>query len=127
VKRSEFRQLLHQEFARCESTLFKKSDEYASDSSALHNFNTAASLTGETPEQALGGMMVKHTVSIFDMIREGAESFTIEQWDEKIGDHVNYLMLLKAIVVEAHKDRTAPALFSTDAFLMNAPDTYNQL
>ena len=59
----------------------------------------AAGLQGCLPREALGGMMAKHTVSVYDMINS-CDTFPIALWDEKITDHINYLLLLKAIVVE---------------------------
>ena len=46
--------------------------------------------------------MAKHTVSVYDMIRglEEGKSYPLELWDEKIGDSINYLLLLAAAVRE---------------------------
>lgn len=46
--------------------------------------------------------MAKHTVSIYDMARS-EETFPLEKWDEKITDHINYLILLRAVVVEENE------------------------
>lgn len=46
--------------------------------------------------------MAKHTVSIYDMARSD-DSFSLEKWDEKITDHINYLILLRAVVVEENE------------------------
>jgi hypothetical protein len=78
--------------------LGSKGNEYATED-RLHNFKVAAELQSETPQESLGGMMAKHTVSIYDMIRS-PQTFTRAQWDEKITDHINYLILLRAIVEE---------------------------
>lgn len=78
--------------------LIRKGNEYAT-TDMLHNFKIAAKLQKESPAQALGGMMAKHTVSVYDMI-QSAEMFTLEQWNEKLTDHINYLLILKAIVIE---------------------------
>lgn len=96
---AEFNEILETEIERIRSVLGSKAAEYADDGDRLHNFKQAAHLEGCTEEQALGGMMGKHTVSIYDMIRTG-EHYTLAQWSEKINDHVNYLILLKAIVIE---------------------------
>jgi hypothetical protein len=42
---------------------------------------------------------VKHTVSIFAMIKSG-KPFPEEKWDEKITDHIVWLILLKAALTE---------------------------
>lgn len=96
----EFQRVLEDQMDACRSMLSGKAAEYASDVDRLHNFKTAAALTpGETVSQALAGMMKKHTVSIYDMIASG-EDYPLSVWDEKIGDHLNYLFLLKAIILE---------------------------
>ena len=82
----------------CQSTLCGKAKEYATDTDRLHNFKTAAALQDVSTIQALAGMMAKHTVSVYDMCKGG--KYPIELWREKIGDHINYLLLLWAMVQE---------------------------
>lgn len=86
--------------ARVCSLLGSEGAEYAGDEDRLHNFRAAAALRGITMHEALGGMMLKHTVSIYDMIDGVGEGkyYPLEVWDEKIIDHINYLILLRAIV-----------------------------
>ena len=88
----------------CKRVLAGKASEYAT-SDRLHNFKVAAVLSGENPIKALGGMMKKHTVSVYDLIEavNDGQDIPIELWDEKIGDHINYLLLLWALVVEGGK------------------------
>lgn len=102
MQRAEFEIVLDAQITTVKDMLIGKRDEYADDEDVLHNFRNAANLTGETLEQALAGMMVKHTVSIYDMIATG-EMFPLAKWDEKITDHINYLILLRAIVNERFK------------------------
>lgn len=93
-----FNDVVERQLAQIKEVLVKKGEEYATED-RLHNFKTAAILNNETPRQALRGMMVKHTVSIYDMCN-GTEEYSQAQWDEKITDHLNYLILLKAVVME---------------------------
>ena len=88
--------------ATCESILLSKSQEYSAGGDKLHNFRIAAALAQCSNEKALAGMMIKHTVSVYDMINalENGKRFTLEKWDEKIVDSINYLILLKALLVE---------------------------
>lgn len=79
--------------------LLIKGGEYAVDTDALSNFRKAADLQGVRMRDALGGMMAKHTVSIYDMLNDDAD-FPSAKWDEKILDHINYLILLRAIILE---------------------------
>ena len=89
-------------------TLFIKNDGYAT-SDRLHNFKVAAVLQHESTIKALGGMMSKHTVSVYDLIEaeNNGEDIPLELWDEKIGDHINYLLLLWAAVVERKNTEAA--------------------
>ena len=47
-------------------------------------------------KQHCTGMMSKHVVSLYDMCYSTLLHFDMEQWDEKITDCINYLILLKA-------------------------------
>ena len=104
----DFNNIIHEQIDRCENTLCKKADEYAANEDRLHVFKVAAGLQDCLPTTALGGMMAKHTVSVYDMIRglEEGKSYPIELWNEKIGDSINYLLLLAAAVREAQADMT---------------------
>jgi hypothetical protein len=99
MKTTEFNQVIGDQIERCSETLIRKEKEYASETDRLSAFKVAARLQGITEKQALAGMMAKHTTSVYDMI-SGNHIYTEEMWDEKIGDHINYLLLLRAIVAE---------------------------
>lgn len=98
MKFLEFNELVKKQTHICIDTLSKKADEYATED-RMHNFKVAAQIQHCTPIQALGGMMAKHTVSIYDMINSG-EDYPIELWTEKITDHINYLLLLNGLINE---------------------------
>ena len=95
-----FNDVVKKQIQRCEGTLIKKATEYATED-RLHNFNVSAKLLGVSPEQALAGMMTKHTVSVYDMCASD-EVYDIGLWDEKITDHINYLLILRALVEGNH-------------------------
>jgi hypothetical protein len=104
----EFNLLVKSTLSNCVSVMCKKSAEYASGSDKLHNFKTAGRMRDISPELALDGMMLKHSVSLRDIIEDteqmGSEEF-LERYsrslvDEKIGDSINYLLLLKALLYE---------------------------
>lgn len=95
---ARFGDILDAQFKRVRDVLVAKRDEYANED-VLANFKKSANLRGVTPAKAISGMMVKHTVSIYDMVESG-KTFTIDQWDEKITDHLNYLILLRAALVD---------------------------
>ena len=105
----EFAEIVDQQLRLCSDVLVDKAREYATED-RLHNFRVAAAIRDVPMKEVLGGMMVKHTVSIYDMIGS-AESYSLEQWSEKITDHMNYLILLWAIVHEPpDRDTSNPEL-----------------
>ena len=91
----------------CLEVLCRKSDEYSTDNDKLHNFKVAGALQGCSDIKALGGMMCKHTVSIYDLINdfESGKKIPVYLWNEKIGDSINYLLLLNAMVIEHELDK----------------------
>jgi hypothetical protein len=69
----------------------------------LHNFKVAGRIGGVSPEMALKGMLLKHIVSVFDIIdmcEKDDIEFNQALVDEKIGDSVNYMVLLEALFSE---------------------------
>lgn len=94
----DFNHIVKDLLNECEDTLLHKAAEYATED-RLHNFRVAAELQGVSMQEALAGMMAKHTVSIYDLCNG---DFTPDRglWDEKLTDHINYLLLLKAVFEE---------------------------
>ena len=102
MKNSKFNEIVKDQIETCVNMLIYKGEEYdASTDDRLHSFKVAATLNGETPRQALAGMMAKHTVSIYDMCNNG--DYSIERWSEKITDSINYLLILRAMIEEENE------------------------
>ena len=80
--------------------LDSKSQEYSSADDKLHNFVAAAKLMRcKSKEFALLGMLNKHLVSVVDMILKYEQEGVLPSAklvNEKIGDSINYFILLKA-------------------------------
>ena len=96
---NEFNQVLQEQIKLCVDILGSKAEEYATED-RLHNFKNAAGMMGCDPKEALAGMMAKHTISIYDMCRSGKE-YPRALWEEKITDHINYLLLLKGLILDS--------------------------
>lgn len=88
--------------------LLKKGEEYANNNNRLANFKNAASIWGlinpriifDKPATiACFGMMLKHIVSIIDIINS-EESVSIDFAKEKFGDTINYFHLLFSNLIE---------------------------
>lgn len=105
----KFDNIIEQRLKKCQTVLCKKAVEYATDD-RLHNFKVAAKLQNCTPEKALAGMMCKHTVSVYDLINdlENGKCAAREMWEEKIGDSLNYLLLLTAMLEERFECESSP-------------------
>lgn len=93
-----FDDIIERQMQICKAVLCNKAEEYATND-RLHNFKNAAGMMSCNPKEALAGMMAKHTISIYDMCRDG-KKHGMDIWQEKITDHINYLLLLKALVAE---------------------------
>lgn len=105
---TQFNALLKQRLAKAEAVLGSKAAEYATDDDRLHNFKVAARYDDESPEKALWGMLKKHLVSLQDMINateKHAAHHPLEMIDEKVGDSINYLILLEAIMKERLREQ----------------------
>lgn len=95
----EFEKVFERQVAMCRTVLLDKAREYADDVDRLRNFKIAAGLLESTAREALAGMLVKHVVSLYDLMLSDVCADTLK-WDEKITDAMNYLFLLRAITVE---------------------------
>ena len=105
MKIKTFNDIVQGQLEHCTRLLTGKGHEYAEGAEAdeqidrLAHFKKAAALQDETPEQAAFGMLAKHLVSISDMVSSG-EMYSLSQWNEKITDSINYLLIIRAIVEE---------------------------
>ena len=100
MKEQEFQEVLQQRLKKIEQTLSQKAKEYAAEGDKLHNFNVGARMTGQIREKVLWGFAFKHYISFMDILddmelgRLPSEAMV----DEKIGDLVNYLVLVEASI-----------------------------
>lgn len=110
-----FNDLFEEQVETCRKVLVQKGKEYSTQDK-LHNFKVAAELQGVSPAVALSGMMAKHTVSIYDMMQSG-QTYPKAVWDEKLTDHLNYLILLNGIVTEEREASINKAVGNTGGIL----------
>ena len=99
MKTKDFDLLVIERCEKIKNLLSSKGKEYASQDERLHNFKAASAASGRTPEQALWGIYMKHWVSVQDMV-EGSLKPTAKLINEKIGDSINYHLLLEALMLE---------------------------
>lgn len=92
----DFMELKAKTDALTDALLNLKGAEYdAATDDRLHSFKTAGAFTGNTSKQVLGGYLLKHITSVYDMIRDDVRDYA--KWDEKILDIMSYMYLLRAI------------------------------
>ena len=103
----EFNEILDIRLKKTKEILSSKSKEYSTDSNKLHNFDRGASMTGKIREEVILGFALKHHISILDMVDNINNNIlpTEVLVDEKIGDLINYLILLEASIKERIGDK----------------------
>ncbi len=87
---------------RVKKVMCSKSTEYTRGNDKLYNFKRSAEVDGITSVEALRGMDLKHRTSISDMLDDlnKGKTFPRELWEEKLTDHINYMILLWALLSE---------------------------
>jgi hypothetical protein len=95
----EFNKVVEDQLDRIKNVLVKKQAEYNLDDDRLSVFKHGAGCSEETPEQVLYGFMLKHIISVTDMINSEG-TYTEELWNEKITDICNYLILLQGLLID---------------------------
>ena len=100
---TRFDWLVNSQCERIKKSLLIKGEEYrAGDKDVFHNFKIAANRRSITPERALDGMLLKHEVSIGDIINNLDKGLLPDKaiLSEKIKDIVNYYILLENLIIE---------------------------
>lgn len=98
-----FTDVVESRIEKTRKVLIKKEEEYASTEDRFHNFKVAARILNCTPENALLGMAMKHFVSVLDIVESldtPNPKLDIPLIDEKIGDAINYLILLEGMLLQ---------------------------
>ena len=100
-----FNKLVDSVFGDLRALLSSKEKEYSQGVDRLDQFKKGAMMTNRPSHQVLAGFMLKHTTSIYDMLQqENTNIFSIDEWNQKIYDHINYLLLLLGIIEENATD-----------------------
>jgi hypothetical protein len=110
--------LLERRIELTRAVLAAKAAEYATGVDKLHNFKRSAELANEVQSlpdhrewfsginvsaaQEAAAFMRKYLVSVFDLINRHSSGVKIDRStiDEKIGDAINYLILIEALLNE---------------------------
>lgn len=98
----EFNAIVENRIRLIKETLLRKGEEYAPGKDRLANFKRAADLQYTSPKKALGSMVAKQIISLYDMLEVSNSNPWL--WNEKITDIINYMILLEALTVEEKQE-----------------------
>ena len=91
-------QIMAERLAYIQNVLLSKGKEYGS-VDRLHNFRRAARISGGDMVSCAKMFQLKHLISIEDLLTSKLEA-TREMINEKVGDAINYEVLMRAIQME---------------------------
>lgn len=95
-----FEAIIERRIGLIRSVLAAKGREYAPGADRLNNFRRQSEMERKPMADIARTLMGKQITSIQDMIDSRAD-YPQAVWDEKIGDVVNYCILIEAIVWES--------------------------
>lgn len=136
MTQERFSELIQAQMNKCLSLLSTKGEEYAPEvgtrvevGDRLAHFKQAAALQNIPVEQAAFGMLAKHLTSIADMCKT-PDWFTVDRWQEKLTDSINYLLILSVIVSRDQEKQLsmfdASGYFSINSQVGDAPIVINR-
>lgn len=98
----KFLELVDETIEEIRNTLITKGNEYSQNTDRLRNFKDAAELLETIPEYALFGFVTKHIIALKDFLLQLSLGGKIseDQWKEKTGDIIAYMILLRALLRE---------------------------
>ena len=100
---TEFKKLLQNRFRRIDCTFNAKQKEYANEIDVFENIKNGVrlSLFNTEPEQVAWSYAAKHLESIMSILEKLPEEEPSEELiNEKIGDAINYLIIIEGLLKE---------------------------
>jgi hypothetical protein len=98
----QFSEVLEARIRKMRETLDRKAGEYAAVGDRLRHFKRSAAVMGKTRYEACAAFMTKHLTCVFDLVEAAGGDLRLDPAviDEKVGDAINYLVLLEALFLE---------------------------
>jgi len=101
---AEFNKVIEKRIGLIKLIMLSKGKEYSIDSDKFHNFKQSVGISfHKCPEKIAWEFAVKHFQSIkdtLDSVDNGAVNYTDKYIEEKIGDAINYLILIEGMLKE---------------------------
>ena len=97
-----FEQIVDKTLNRIKEIIIIKGKEYRRNNNPFHNFDEGSKRTGLIREKVLDGMLLKHEISISDIINDLEIGIlpNIDTVEEKFNDNLIYLILKKASIID---------------------------
>ena len=104
-KSLNFEKTVMETLDRIKELLIIKGKEYRRGGNVYHNFDEGSKITGLISERILDGFLLKHEISIKDMVNDIDLGIlpTEDKVNEKFDDNLIYLLLKKAMILERIK------------------------
>lgn len=96
---NDFNKLVDKICDELKATFKTKAGQYANCDDRLSNFKDAAKFLECKSTQALWGFVTKHIIALNDFIGLDQKQ-PEEQWKEKTGDIICYMILLQALLID---------------------------
>lgn len=105
MSEKEFDEIVNNTLFKIKTMLVTKGKEYRRNNNPLHNFEVAARKKNITREQALDGFLLKHEVSIDDIVNDISKGKlpSREAVEEKMNDILVYNLIKKASILDRIK------------------------
>lgn len=106
MDKSTFKNIINQSLDRSKHILTVKALEYVRGEDPLSNFNKGAEMSNQTREKVLYGYMLKHLVSLSDIIDDIENDNKLPSaalLEEKLTDIINYCLILEASIKDKHE------------------------
>lgn len=108
----EFNAVINRRISLINQVMMQKNKEYATDFDKFHNFKSSTGISFHSaPEKVAWEFMTKHLQSIKDMLNHvevgGYNGHPSEAYiEEKIGDAINYLILIEGMLKERINEKS---------------------
>jgi len=98
----KFEEIVKKTLNQIKETLIIKGREYRRNNNPFHNFDVGSLKTGILREKVLDGFMLKHEISIDDIVNDIVlgKLPTKEMVEEKFGDILIYTIIKKASILD---------------------------
>jgi hypothetical protein len=99
---NRFDQMVDKTLNKIREIIITKGKEYRRNNNPFHNFDEGSKRTGLIREKVLDGMLLKHEISISDIINDLEKGIlpNIDTVEEKFNDNLIYLILKKASIID---------------------------